>query len=70
MFFFQLAESLHEVFSSFKNFSRWDVREMEALASGHPLSNRRPKVGGLVRITHTWPQKVTIWENVCEGKRI
>lgn len=53
--FFQLAESLQEVFFSFRNFSRWDVKEKEALASGHPLSNRRPKVGGLVRNDNTHP---------------
>lgn len=53
--FFQLAESLQEVFFSFRNFSRWDVREKEALASGHPLSNRRLKVGGLVRNDNRHP---------------
>ncbi len=34
----------------------WDVKEREALASGQPLSNKRPKLGellGMVTHTHT-----------------
>lgn len=54
----------------------WDVREREALTTGHPLSlNKRPKLGGVTRNDNTHADTLhqewlVCWRNACEGKRI